>query len=89
MSFCKERNKSVGASNFLAWKKMTNLNLIENQVMEHDKGSITKPSKEYAQALARYMKGEVRTQRILIKSMIPSFLMYLNLKHQKIYMTYL
>jgi len=58
MSFCKETNKRVGASKFLAWKKMTNLNLIENEVMEHVKDSVTKPPKEYAQALERYMKGE-------------------------------
>ena len=45
MSFCKENNKLVGASNFLAWKKRTDLNLIENEVMEHVKGSITKPPK--------------------------------------------
>jgi len=37
MSFCKENNKLVGASNYLAWKKMTDLNLIENEVMEHVK----------------------------------------------------
>jgi len=36
------------------------LNLIENEVMEHVKGSITKPAKEDAQTLAKYMKGEVR-----------------------------
>ena len=68
MSFCKESNKLVGVSNFLAWKKMIDLNLIENEVMEHVKGSITKPPKEDSQALARYMKGEVRAQRILIES---------------------
>jgi len=28
--------------------------------MEHVKGSITKPREEDAQALAKYMKGEVR-----------------------------
>ena len=36
--------------------------------MEHVKGFITKPRKEDAQALAKYMKGEVRAQRILIES---------------------
>jgi len=60
MYFCKESNKLVGASNFLAWKKTIDLNLIENEIMEHVKGSITKPPKEDAQALVRYMKGEVR-----------------------------
>ena len=49
MSFCKESNKFVGASNYLAWKKMTYLNLIENGVMDHVKGSITKPGEEDAQ----------------------------------------
>eukprot|EP00253_Pinus_taeda_P009693 PITA_09693 len=68
MSLCKESNKLVGTANFLEWKKRTDLNLIENEVMEHVKGSITKPPKEDDQALARYMKGEVRTQRILIES---------------------
>ena len=60
MSFCKENNKSVGASNFLACKKRIDLNLIENEVMDHVKGLTTKPLKEDAQALARFMKGEVR-----------------------------
>lgn len=60
MSFCKESKKLIGALNFLAWKKRTDLNLIENEVMDHIKGSITQPPKEDAQALARYMKGEGR-----------------------------
>ena len=60
MSSCKEINKLVGASNYLAWKKMTNLNLIENEVMDHVKGSITKQGEEDAQELAKYMKREVR-----------------------------
>ncbi|MCY6488217.1 hypothetical protein, partial [Actinobacillus pleuropneumoniae] len=60
MSFCKESNKLVAASNYLACKKMTYLNLIENEVMEHVKDSITKPRKEDAQALAKYKNGEVR-----------------------------
>lgn len=68
MSFHEESNKLVGASNFLAWKKRTNLNLIEDEVMEHVKGSITKPPKEEAQAHAKFMKGEVRPQKILIES---------------------
>jgi len=56
------------ASNYLAWKKIRDLDLIENEVMEHVKGSITKSRKEDAQALENYMKGEVRSQRILIES---------------------
>ena len=45
ISFCKENNKLVGASNFVAWKKRIDLNLIENEGMEHVKGSISKPPK--------------------------------------------
>lgn len=41
MSFYNESNKLVGSANFLAWKKRTDLNLIENEVMDHIKGSIT------------------------------------------------
>ena len=59
MSFCKERNKFVGSVNFLAWNKRTNLILIENEVVEHVKGSITKPPKEEARALVKYMKGKI------------------------------
>ena len=44
------------------------MNPIENEVMEHVKGSIIKPGEEDAQALSKYMKGEVRVQRILIES---------------------
>lgn len=58
MYFCKESNKLVGTSNFLAWMKRTALNLIGNEFMEHVKGSITNPPKEDAQALARFMKGK-------------------------------
>ena len=60
MSFCKESNKLVAASNYLACKKRTDLNLIENEVMDYVKGSITKPLKEDSQALAKFMKGEVK-----------------------------
>jgi len=60
MYFSKESNKLVGDSNFLAWKKITDLNLIENEVMHHIKGSITHPTKEDTQEHARFMKGEVR-----------------------------
>jgi len=44
-SLCKESNKLIGSSNLLAWKKMTDLILIENEVTRHDKGSIVKPPK--------------------------------------------
>jgi len=78
ISFCKESNKLVGAANFLAWKKRTNLNLIENEVMDHIKGSITQPPKEDTQAHARFMKGEVRAQRILIESIKDSLIPYVS-----------
>ena len=78
MSFCKESNKLVGASNYLAWKKMTDLHQLENEVMEHIKGYITKPAKGDAQALAKYMKGEVRAQRILIESIKDSLIPYVS-----------
>ncbi len=38
------------------------MNLVENEVIEHVKGSITKPRKADSQALETYMKGEVRAQ---------------------------
>jgi len=78
MSFCKESNKLVGASDYLAWKKRIDLNLIENEVMDQVKGSITKPRKEDAQALAKYMKGEVRTQRIVIESINDPLILYVS-----------
>jgi len=77
MYFCKESNELVGTANFLAWKKRTDLNLIENEVMDPIKGSITQPPKEYTQAHARFMKGEVRAQRILIES-IDSLIPYIS-----------
>ena len=70
MSFCKESNNLVRSTNFLALKKRIDLILIENEV-DHVKGSIIKSPKEDAQAHARYMKGKVRAQRILIDPLIP------------------
>jgi len=56
-----------------------NLNLIENEViMEHVKGSITKPRKEDSQALAKCMEGEVRAQRILIESIKDPLIPYVS-----------
>ena len=46
MPYCKESNKLVGSSNFSAWKKRTNLNLNEDEVMDYIEGSIVQPSKE-------------------------------------------
>ena len=78
MYFCKDNDKFVRSSNYLAWKKRTDLNLIENEVMEHVKGSITKPRKEYSQSLAKNMEGEVRAQRILIKSIKYPLILYVS-----------
>lgn len=78
MSFCKESNKLVGVVNFLAWKKTIDLNLIENEVMDHIKGSKTQPPKEDSQSHARYMKGEVRAHWILIESIKDSLIPYLS-----------
>jgi len=78
MSFCKENNKLVWFVNFLACKKRTGLNLIENEVIDHIKGSITQPPKEGTQAHARYMKGEARAQRILIESIKDSLILYVS-----------
>lgn len=68
-SFFKESNKLVRLSNSLAWNKRIDLILIENEVIEYVKGSISKPSQEKDQALSKYMKGEIRAQIILIESM--------------------
>lgn len=76
--FARKATSWLGASNFLAWKKRIDLNLTENEVMEHVKGPITKPPKEDAQALARYMKGEVRAQKILIESIKYSLIPYVS-----------
>lgn len=78
MYFCKESNKLVGASNYLAWKERKDLNLIENDLMEHVKGSITKPREEDAQALAKYMKEKVRAQRIFIESIKDPLIQYVS-----------
>ena len=84
MYFFKESNKLVGASNYLAWKKRIDRNLIENEVMEHVKDSITKARKEDAQDLSKYMKGEVRAQRILIDSIKDPLIPYVSkLKNSK------
>ena len=78
MSFSKESNKLVGVSNFLAWKKRADLNLIENEVTNYIKGSKSKPSQEDAQAHAKYMKGDIRAQRILIESIKNSLIPYVS-----------
>ena len=50
MSYCKESNKLVGSSNFSAWKKRTDLNLIEDKLMDYIEGSTIQPPKEDAPA---------------------------------------
>jgi len=74
ISFCKENNKLVGTFNYLAWKKRIYLILIENEVIEYVKGSISKPPQEQSQALSKYMKGGIRAQRILIESIKDSLI---------------
>jgi len=64
----------VGTSNYLAWKKRIDLILMENEVIEYVEGSITKPSQEQSQALSKYIKGEIRAQRILIESIKDSLI---------------
>ena len=49
-TFYKKATNCLGLQNFIAWKKRTYLNLIENEVMDYIKGSVTKPSKEDTQA---------------------------------------
>jgi len=78
MSFCKESNKLVGINNFLAWKKMIDLLLKENELIEHIKGNITIPTKEQTQALAKSNKDETRAQRILIESIKDSLFPYVS-----------
>ena len=46
--------------------------------MDHIKGYITKLGEEYAQALAKYMKGGVRDQRILIESIKDPLIPYVS-----------
>ena len=78
MTYCKESNKLVGSSKFSAWKKRTDLNLIEDKVMDYIKGPTVQPSKEDSLAHAKYLKGEIRAQRILIESIKDSFIPYVS-----------
>lgn len=75
-SFCKEDNKLAGTSNYLAWKKRIDLILMENEVIEYVKGSISKPPQAQSQAPSKYMKAEIRVQRILIESIKDSLIPY-------------
>ena len=68
----------VESSNFSAWKKRTNLNLIEDEVMDYIEGSTIQPSKEDASVHAKYMKGKIKAQRILIESIKDSLIPYVS-----------
>lgn len=59
-SFCKEGNKLDGSSNFQAWKKIIDLVLLENEVMDLILGKVIEPVKDKTQEWAKYNKGEVR-----------------------------
>jgi len=78
LSFCKESNKLVGTTNFLAWKKRIDLLLKENELLDLIKGNTTIPVKEQTQALAKYNKAETRAQRILIESIKDSLIPYVS-----------
>ena len=54
------------------------MNLIEDEVMDYIEGSTIQPSKEYAPAHAKYMKGEIRPQRIFIESIKDSLIPYVS-----------
>lgn len=41
-SFCEDGNKLDGATNIQAWKKIIDLILVENEVIEHDQGKFEK-----------------------------------------------
>ena len=74
MTYFKENNKLVGSSNLSTWKKRTDLNLIEDEVMGYIEGSTIQPSIEDAPSHAKYMKEEIRAQRILIESIKDSLI---------------
>ena len=78
MTYCLERNKLVGLSKFNAWKKMTDLKLIENEVMGFIKGSTIQPPKEDILAYVKYMRGDIRARRILIESIKDSLIPYVS-----------
>lgn len=52
--------------------------------MEHVLGEVTKPIKDKTQQLAKYKKGEVRAQRIIVESIINHLVPFVaNLKTSK------
>lgn len=67
-SFYKKSNKLVGPTNFLAWKKMIDLTHTKHEVMGFVLGIIIEPGKDKTQELAKYKRGEVRTQSIIVES---------------------
>ena len=75
-SYCKESNKLVGSSNFLAWKKWIDLILVENEVIDHVHGKVSKPSKD--QALSEYMERDLRAQKILKESIKDPRILYID-----------
>ena len=52
-SFCKESNKLVGSTNFLAWKKRIDLALTKHEVMEYVLGEVIETSKDKTQDKSR------------------------------------
>ena len=62
----KEGNKLYGASNFKAWKNRIHLVLKENYLMIFVEGKAPTPAKNNAQEVAKYDKGEIRAQIIMI-----------------------
>ena len=76
MTYCLESNKLVGLSNFNAWKKRTNMKLIENKVMGFIEGSTTQHPNEDILAYIKYMQGDIKSRRILIESIKDSLIPY-------------
>ena len=78
MTYCLESNKLVGLSNFNAWKKRTDLKLIENEVIGFIEGSTIQPPKEDILPYIKYMQGDIRARRILIESIKDSLIPYVS-----------
>ena len=76
MTYCLESNKLVRLSNFNAWKKRTDLKLIENEVMGFIEGSTIQPPKEDILAYIKYMQGDIKARRILIESIKETLIPY-------------
>jgi len=75
MTSCfKEDQTLVGASNFLAWKNRTDIVLEVNEIIDHVHGKVSKPSEE--RALSKYMKKDLKAQKILKESIKDSLISY-------------